>query len=81
MASAEGKKMQLLITLGDSEALGGYINVNNWNQIHLIARGNTLIHVVNGHVMSVVIDNDKTKFRTADRNLDYIGLPKTSTSV
>lgn len=63
VASAEGKKMQLLSTLGDPEALGGYLNINNWNQIHLIARGNTLIHLINGRVMSVFIDNDKTKFR------------------
>ena len=29
-----------------------------WNQFHLIARGNTLIHIVNGHVTAVCIDDD-----------------------
>jgi len=44
--------------LEDGDALVGDINVNGWNQFHLIARGNTLVHVVNGHTMSVAIDED-----------------------
>jgi hypothetical protein len=30
----------------------------DWNQFHLIARGNTLIHIVNGLVTAVCIDDD-----------------------
>jgi hypothetical protein len=33
--------------------------------VHLIARGNTMIHMVNGHVMSVVVDDDPAR-RKAD---------------
>ena len=31
---------------------------NDWNAIHLIVRGNTLTHTINGRVMTVVIDDD-----------------------
>ena len=34
------------------------IKENDWNDLHIIARGNTLIHIINGRVMSVVIDDD-----------------------
>ena len=58
-----GKRPRLLATLGDREALAGYIHVDNWNQLHLIARGNTMTHIVNGHVMAILIDDDATMFR------------------
>jgi 3-keto-disaccharide hydrolase len=54
----QGKKPRLLSVLGDPDALKGYIKVNDWNQMHVIARGNTMIHMINGHVMSVFIDDD-----------------------
>ena len=31
---------------------------DDWNAVHLIVRGNVLTHIVNGRVMSVVIDDD-----------------------
>lgn len=45
-------------SLGDGEALKAHINVDGWNKFHLIARGNTLIQIVNGQTMSTVIDDD-----------------------
>ena len=30
----------------------------DWQQIEIIARGNTMIHLINGHVMSVTVDDD-----------------------
>ena len=59
----EGKKPRLLATIGDKDELGGYVKINDWNQYHIIARGNQMIHILNGHVMSVFIDDDPTKFR------------------
>lgn len=59
----EGKKPRLLATLGDKDELGGHVKINDWNQIHIIARGHEMIHIINGHVMSVFIDDDATKFR------------------
>ena len=44
---------------GDIKDLEKFIrNGDDWNEYHLIVRGNTLIHLLNGHVMAVVIDDD-----------------------
>jgi hypothetical protein len=59
----EGKRPRLLATLGDKDELAGYVHIEGWNQLHLIARGNTSTHIVNGHVMAILIDDDPTKFR------------------
>jgi len=59
----EGKAPRLVATLGEKEELGGYVKIDDWNQLHLIARGNTMTHIVNGHVMAVLIDDDASKFR------------------
>jgi hypothetical protein len=52
-----GRKPIILSTIGDSAALAEFIT-KDWNAIHMIIRGNTLIHMLNGHLMSVVIDDD-----------------------
>ena len=52
-----GQKPVLLSSLGDTTALAEFIT-KDWNSIHLIIRGNTLIHMLNGHLMCVVIDDD-----------------------
>jgi len=36
----------------------GVEKVNDWNQVHLIAKGNVLIHMQNGMLTSVSVDND-----------------------
>ena len=56
----QGKKPRLLALLGDADALKGYIKINDWNQVHIIARGNEMVHIINGHVMSIFIDDDPT---------------------
>lgn len=56
----EGKKPGAIGSVGDNEQLKGIIKQNDWNELHIIARGNTLVHLINGHVMCVVIDDDKT---------------------
>ncbi len=45
-------------SIGTADALKATIKPSEWNQFHLIARGNTLIHIVNGHVTAVCIDDD-----------------------
>ena len=52
-----GQKPVLLSNLGDGAELVKFISAD-WNAVHLIIRGNTLIHMINGHVMCVVIDDD-----------------------
>jgi Domain of Unknown Function (DUF1080) len=63
----DGQKPRIIGNLETSDALKALIKVNDWNQVHVIARGNTLVHIVNGHVMAVVVDDD-TKGR-ADSGL------------
>jgi hypothetical protein len=55
---APGQPPRLIGSLGDRTELGGYVKVNDWNQYEIIARGGTLIHILNGHVMAVLIDDD-----------------------
>ena len=38
--------------------LRGIFNINGWNQVHLIARGNVITQIVNGNVTCVLIDDD-----------------------
>jgi hypothetical protein len=44
--------------LADSETLRSVIKQNDWNQLHVIARGHVLIHVLNGHVTALFLDDD-----------------------
>jgi hypothetical protein len=53
-----GKKAEVIGSLGDAAELAKFIKNEDWNEVHLIARGNMLTHIVNGHVMSVVVDDD-----------------------
>jgi hypothetical protein len=34
------------------------IKINDWNHVHIIARGNTMTQILNGTVTSIVIDDD-----------------------
>jgi hypothetical protein len=54
----EGKKPGIVGSLGDTKELEAFIKNDDWNEYHLIVRGNVLIHLLNGHVMAVVIDDD-----------------------
>ncbi|MEO8026138.1 MAG: DUF1080 domain-containing protein [Bryobacteraceae bacterium] len=56
---ADGKKPASVASLGDDAGLKALIKTEDWNEIHIIAHGNTLIQIVNGHVMSQLIDDDK----------------------
>jgi hypothetical protein len=60
---AEGQPSRAIGTLESGDALKGYIKQNDWNQVHIIARGNTIVQILNGHVMSVLVDDD-TKNRS-----------------
>ena len=44
--------------LESGDALKAYIKEKDWNQFHVIARGGTLIHILNGHVTAVFVDDD-----------------------
>jgi hypothetical protein len=48
----------LLATLGTSDEIKSFIKPGDWNQYEVIADGHTLIHIINGHVMAILVDND-----------------------
>ena len=56
----QGKRPRLLSTLGDPDELKALVKTGDWNQVHIIARGNTLTHIINGRTMSIFIDDDPT---------------------
>lgn len=47
----------VLSTLGDNKELAALLT-SDWNSIHLVVRGNVLMHTINGRLMSVTIDDD-----------------------
>jgi hypothetical protein len=63
----QGKSPRLLATLGDINELGGYYKINDWNQLHVIARGHQMTHILNGHVVAILFDDDKTKFHDSGK--------------
>jgi len=63
----DGGKAGSVGSTGDTNELKGFINAADWNEMHVIARGNTLIHLINGHVMSITIDDDR-----ANRRMDGV---------
>jgi hypothetical protein len=58
------RKAEVIGSVGDGKELERFIRNGDWNEYHLIARGHTLIHMLNGHVMSVVVDEDPVHRRS-----------------
>lgn len=54
----DGKKARVISNLKNSDDLKGAVRINDWNALHIIARGNVLIHILNGQLTSVTIDDD-----------------------
>jgi hypothetical protein len=48
----------LMGTIADRSALGHVVKTSDWNQYIVIARGGTFVHIVNGQLMAVMIDDD-----------------------
>jgi len=61
----DGKKPGSIGSTGNDAELKGLIKTDDWNDMHIIARGNTLIQLINGRVMCVLVDDDK-----ANRKMD-----------
>jgi len=61
-AVAEGQKPTTLAIIGDPDALKARWKAGEWNQMHLIARGRTMLYFINGQLMSVFIDDHPTRF-------------------
>jgi hypothetical protein len=63
----QGKSKRLLATLGEPAVIDSYYKPNEWNQLHIIAIGNQMTHILNGHVISILIDEDPSKARASGK--------------
>jgi len=61
----DGKRPAMAGSLGGAEELKKLIHGDGWNALWLIARGNTIEQMLNGRMMSMLIDDD-----TAGRRMD-----------
>ncbi|MBK7651620.1 MAG: DUF1080 domain-containing protein [Flammeovirgaceae bacterium] len=57
-------KVEVVKSLG-RDSLKNFIKSEEWNEVHLIIKGNRLQHYVNGVLMSDVTDNDKVNRKMA----------------
>jgi hypothetical protein len=55
----DGKKVGSIGTTGSDAELKALIKENDWNDLEIIARGNTIIQMLNGRVMCVLVDDDR----------------------
>ncbi|PYR75796.1 MAG: hypothetical protein DMF86_14220 [Acidobacteria bacterium] len=58
-----GKNPRLLATLGEPAAIDAIYKPNDWNELHIVAIGNQMTHLLNGRVISILVDEDAARFR------------------
>src|SRR5262245_50114109 len=58
MTHLQSGKKQIIANLRGGDELKALIKTNDWNQVHIIARGNVLTHIFNGHLMAQAVDED-----------------------
>jgi hypothetical protein len=69
------RKPVIVSRLGENKALALKIETG-WNSVHLIIRGNVLIHSINGQMMSMVIDDDPARARQGQIGVQvHVGPP------
>ena len=54
-----GETNRLVANIADRQALGGYVLTNEWNTYEIIARGGVMMHIMNGQLMAIFIDDNK----------------------
>lgn len=52
------KSKKLMGNIGDNAELQKLVKMNDWNEYTIIARGPVCIHILNGQVMAIMIDDD-----------------------
>ena len=58
-----GTRLPLILSrIGDNQELAKALT-DDWNAIHIVARGNMLLHTINGQLMSMTIDDDPQRER------------------
>lgn len=58
-------RIEKIATVGDATELETHIRRDDWNDYIVLAKGNTFMHIINGHVMSIGIDEDELNARQA----------------
>ncbi|MDQ3330358.1 MAG: DUF1080 domain-containing protein [Planctomycetota bacterium] len=58
----ENGKPEVVEQIGDTKELQSHIKKEDWNEYHITAKDFTFTHAINGHVTSIVVDED-----TSDR--------------
>lgn len=53
-----GKPPRLVGNIDDRTALGNFVKTSEWNQYNIMVRGGTFIHILNGQLMAVLVDDD-----------------------
>ncbi len=57
-ATGPDRRRSVTGAVGDLKELEKFLRNGDWNEYHLIVRGNVMMHMLNGHLMSEVIDDD-----------------------
>jgi Domain of Unknown Function (DUF1080) len=65
------KSKRLMGNIGDIMDLAKYVKKNDWNEYTVIARGGVFIHILNGQLMAVMVDDDPT---SSNNESGYIGI-------
>jgi len=60
-----GQRPRSIAAIGDRDRMKDVIKQGDWNQLHVIARGTTLTHIINGQLMAVIVDDDAAARKTA----------------
>lgn len=66
-----GARPRLVANIADRAPLGGYVRTNDWNEYLIMVRGGTFIHVINGQLMAVLVDDDP---HSVNNQTGYIGV-------
>jgi len=56
--SEPGKFQRLVGTIGDRAQLGTFVKDGEWNEYTIMARGGVILHILNGQLMAVLVDDD-----------------------
>jgi hypothetical protein len=62
-----GKPVQDLGTIADKATLDSWFHKGDWNQYMIVARGHTTSIYMNGHLVTLFIDNDPAYFRASGK--------------
>ncbi len=66
-----GHGNRLVANIGDKRALGGYVKVNEWNDYEVIARGGVMMHIMNGQLMAIFIDDNANDANNQSGNVGF----------